>query len=322
MEGISSKALEFGDPNNKFKFNGIELNNDFDIAMYDAFYRNLDPQIGRFWQIDPEIEAQESFSPYESMGNNPISNVDPLGDFKTKFGAKWHRFWHGGGTVGQNEHGEWYVTKNRGIEENENGELVVKSAYYYGKGRDKYSTAREALLRDIEIENDIMAHGGRRDETGQIISTGTSMYQMYDSPEEAGKAALSLGTGVLLPNPIVRSGTIAVNAAKLANKGKKIVQGIRKTISVQKQARHVAGTAKQGGGFLNSAADAQKILDAVHSGEAVFLGTTKAGQPVFRYSGVTGTNVNIGVGASSQPTNVFIIKGTTSPSVVPTNPAF
>jgi len=82
------------------------------------------------------------------------------------------------------------------------------------------------------------------------------------------------------------------------------------------------GTAKQGGGFLNSVADAQKVLDAVHSGEAVFLGTTKAGQPVFRYSGVTGTNVNIGAGFSSQPTNVFIIKGTTNPTVVPTNPAF
>ena len=49
--------------------------------MYDAFYRNLDPQIGRFWQIDPKIEDGDiSISPYASMSNNPILRSDPLGD--------------------------------------------------------------------------------------------------------------------------------------------------------------------------------------------------------------------------------------------------
>lgn len=129
---------------------------------------------------------------------------------------------------------------------------------------------------------------------------------------------MSIGTGLLLPNPIIRSTTIAVNTAQIASRGKKIISGISKTISVQKQARHIIGTSKYGG-VLNSVSDAQKILDAVHSGEAVFLGVTKAGQPVFRYSGVTGTNINVGAGFN-QTTNIFIIKGTTSPSVVPTSP--
>lgn len=75
MAGISSKATSFGQPENKYKYNGIEQNTDFDLNMYDAFYSNLDPQIGRFWQIDPETNNLESYSPYESMGNNPISNV-------------------------------------------------------------------------------------------------------------------------------------------------------------------------------------------------------------------------------------------------------
>ncbi|MDR6338931.1 RHS repeat-associated protein [Filimonas zeae] len=82
MAGISSRASLFGIPENKIKYNGIEQNNDFDLNMYDAFYRNLDPQIGRFWQIDPKIEqGYENVSTYSSMHNNPILISDPLGDF-------------------------------------------------------------------------------------------------------------------------------------------------------------------------------------------------------------------------------------------------
>src|SRR6187551_734481 len=81
MEGISSKALEFGSPQNKKKFNGIEETRDLDLNQYDAFYRNADPQIGRWWQIDPKVELnQESITPYCLMGNNPVTIVDPLGD--------------------------------------------------------------------------------------------------------------------------------------------------------------------------------------------------------------------------------------------------
>lgn len=78
MAGISSKALAYGDPSNRAKFNGIEQNNDFDLNMYDAFYRNLDLQIGRFWQIDPKPNYGESS--YSAMSNNPILYSDFLGD--------------------------------------------------------------------------------------------------------------------------------------------------------------------------------------------------------------------------------------------------
>jgi RHS repeat-associated protein len=95
---------------------------------------------------------------------------------------------------------------------------------------------------------------------------------------------------------------------------------INKKISVQKQARHIAGTAKPGGGFLNNLEDAQTVLNAVHSGEATYLDTSSQGHLVYRFDGVTGTNVNIGAGISGQPTNVFMIKGTIHPTIVPTNP--
>ena len=79
MKAISSQAA--GALENKFKYNGIELNEDLGVEDYDAHFRTLDPQTGRWWQIDPKIDqGQESISSYNSMSDNPILRTDPLGD--------------------------------------------------------------------------------------------------------------------------------------------------------------------------------------------------------------------------------------------------
>lgn len=78
MAGISSKSLKSNYAENKKKFNGIEHNTDFDINTYDAFFRNADPQIGGWWQLDPKPTMTESL--YTMMGNNPVKHSDPLGD--------------------------------------------------------------------------------------------------------------------------------------------------------------------------------------------------------------------------------------------------
>jgi RHS repeat-associated protein len=78
MAGISSKAA--GKLENKFKYNGIEFDTTFGLNEYEAHFRDLDPAIGRWWQIDPKIENQEMWSPYSSMADNPILKSDPLGD--------------------------------------------------------------------------------------------------------------------------------------------------------------------------------------------------------------------------------------------------
>jgi RHS repeat-associated protein len=78
MFNICSAAA--GAMDNRKKYNGIEFNNDLDINTYEAPLRDLDPQIGRWWQIDPLTEKMEMWSPYTSNYDNPIRFSDPNGD--------------------------------------------------------------------------------------------------------------------------------------------------------------------------------------------------------------------------------------------------
>jgi len=81
MAGISSNALKGSSyPENRKKYNGIELTSELDLDIYDAQLRNLDPQIGRWNQIDPKTEDMEMWSPYASNYDNPIRYQDFLGD--------------------------------------------------------------------------------------------------------------------------------------------------------------------------------------------------------------------------------------------------
>lgn len=80
MSKISSSAVSFGQPNNKKKYNGIDKEDDLQIDIYDAQLRELDQQIGRWWQVDPKTENMEMWSPYTSNYDNPITYMDILGD--------------------------------------------------------------------------------------------------------------------------------------------------------------------------------------------------------------------------------------------------
>lgn len=87
MQGISSKAIR--SPVNKYNFGGKELQtNEFSdgsgLEQYDFGVRNFDPQIGRWFQIDPFSNMREWLTGYNYVQNNPIIRVDPTGAFDWK----------------------------------------------------------------------------------------------------------------------------------------------------------------------------------------------------------------------------------------------
>ncbi|HEY5405519.1 MAG TPA: hypothetical protein VIJ92_00465 [Ginsengibacter sp.] len=62
MAGISDKAINKLDSKNKFD-GGTELEEDYGVNLYSTFYRQYDPQIGRFGGIDAMSDQTTCLSP-------------------------------------------------------------------------------------------------------------------------------------------------------------------------------------------------------------------------------------------------------------------
>lgn len=63
----------------QWKFNGVELNEDMDLGLYEMPFRQYNPTIGRFTGVDALSEERYWVSNFNFGQNNPILRVDPTG---------------------------------------------------------------------------------------------------------------------------------------------------------------------------------------------------------------------------------------------------
>ena len=76
MPDYSLVASYDGGAENKFTYNGKELEDEFGLDWYHYGARFYDPVVGRWWAIDP---VDEFNSPYSYVGSNPVMFIDPDG---------------------------------------------------------------------------------------------------------------------------------------------------------------------------------------------------------------------------------------------------
>lgn len=81
MSGISDEAVKTGYAENKYRFQKQELQNkEFSdgggLEMYEFKYRFDDPQIGRFWSVDPLASKYAYNSPYAFSEDKVINSVE------------------------------------------------------------------------------------------------------------------------------------------------------------------------------------------------------------------------------------------------------
>jgi len=144
-------------PANKFRYQGKLMQDELGMLLYDFHARQYDPQIGRFWGVDP---ADQFPSGYTGMGNDPANEIDPTGmiaqpmshdNIAGQGGANWEDYYEGPetGWKEKNEGSGGGSGSGGDGPRSESGGIQAQTADQHGQQGDGEDGNRQSIVQQV-----------------------------------------------------------------------------------------------------------------------------------------------------------------------------
>ncbi len=327
--GFMEEGRFFFSGSNRWGFGGHEKDDEVRgtgnrLSFGDYGY---DPRKAMRQNIEPLIGKYPGFSSYLAFGDNPIVFADPMGLDATHY------------TLKKNEDGSFEKIEGETVDELNGQELEGNYSIYHYNGNTYTFSDRNPeddnlwiWSWNIEKEDDFASNPDAAIEIG--VKPDQYYYDKFDFWKRVGEVS-----GLDDPIRLAIDGYFMGKVGKAsvgAFKPKKIISKIEasnpsidlqigRTVSIQKMKTHkhlemnVPTNTIVTKGTMHSIEDAQRVLNAYHSGTATVLKVVNKNEIVVKYEKVSGT-FRVKDGTISGESNIFTIKGKKTVTVHPENP--